>query len=228
LIVAGGIGIEPLRPVILDARKNPKKYKRVYIFCGSKEENAKRMKYSTLTKEELQESYAHLLPHLDFALVEAGLTRHEVDWLYGINLSRAMMKAAYAVNNRYTTLSIGRIQGPTLKFLAEREKEINNFVPTPYWSLKCTVKINGKLFSVRYEKEKIDTGDEARRIVKACVGKDGSVDLVERKRYYEKPPPPFDVGGLQTEAYRLFGYFPSRTVALAERLYLEALISAWA
>ena len=57
--------------------------------CGS-EQNAKRMKYSTLTKEELQESYANLLPHLDLALIEAGLTRHEVDWLYGINLSRAL------------------------------------------------------------------------------------------------------------------------------------------
>ena len=55
--------------------------------CGGKEKTAKRMKYSTLTKAELEESYAHLLPHLDFALVEAGLTRHEVDWLYGINLS---------------------------------------------------------------------------------------------------------------------------------------------
>ena len=58
--------------------------------CGGKEQIAKRMKYSTLTTEELQESYANLSPHLDFALVQAGLTRHEVDWLYGINLSRAL------------------------------------------------------------------------------------------------------------------------------------------
>ncbi len=85
--------------------------------CGSKEENAKRMKYSTLTKEELQESYAHLLPHLDFALVEAGLTRHEVDWLYGINLSRALTTAAKNCSGQYATISTGRVQGPTLKFL---------------------------------------------------------------------------------------------------------------
>ena len=57
--------------------------------CGNKEKTAKRMKYSTLTKEELQESYNHLLPNLDFPQIEAGLARHEVDWLYGINLSRA-------------------------------------------------------------------------------------------------------------------------------------------
>ena len=102
--------------------------------CGSKEENAKRMKYSTLTTEELQESYDHLLPHLDFALVEAGLTRHEVDWLYGINLSRALTTAAKNSSGQYATISTGRVQGPTLKFLEEREKTIKSFVPTPYWT----------------------------------------------------------------------------------------------
>ncbi len=75
--------------------------------CGSKEKTAKRMKYSTLTKEELQQSYAHLLPHLDFALVEAGLTRHEVDWLYGINLSRALTMAVKRSSGQYATLSTG-------------------------------------------------------------------------------------------------------------------------
>ncbi len=61
------------------------------------------MKYSTLTNEELQESYANLLPKLDFALVEAGLTRHEVDWLYGINLSRALTTAVKNSSGRYAT-----------------------------------------------------------------------------------------------------------------------------
>jgi DNA topoisomerase-1 len=98
-------------------------------------------------------------------------------------------------------------------------------VPTPYWALKCAVEIDGKPFPVRYENERIDTRDEAQRIVNACNGKEGLVDLVEAKRYSENPPPPFNIGDLQTEAYRLFGYFPSRTMALAERLYLEALIS---
>jgi DNA topoisomerase-1 len=59
--------------------------------CDSKESLAQRMKYSTLTEEELVKSYTEPLPHLDFALIEAGLTRHEVDWLYGINLSRALV-----------------------------------------------------------------------------------------------------------------------------------------
>ena len=103
--------------------------------CGGKETTAKRMKYSTLTKEDLQESYSHLQSTLDFALVEAGLTRHEVDWLYGINLSRALTQAAKNYSGQYATLSTGRVQGPTLRFLEAREKTINCFVPTPYLSL---------------------------------------------------------------------------------------------
>ena len=79
--------------------------------CGGKQETAKRMKYSTLTKEELQESYAQLLPHLDFALVEAGLARHEIDWLYGINLSKALTEAAKSSSGQYATLSTGRVRG---------------------------------------------------------------------------------------------------------------------
>src|SRR5208337_1787731 len=62
--------------------------------CNDKDKVSRRMKYSTLTKEELEKSYVESLPHLDFALIEAGRARHEVDWLYGINLSRALTYAA--------------------------------------------------------------------------------------------------------------------------------------
>jgi DNA topoisomerase-1 len=79
--------------------------------CSSKENVAKRMKYSTLTVEELKNAYAHVLERLDFGLVESGLTRHEVDWLYGINLSRALTTAAKKYSGTYTTLSTGRVTG---------------------------------------------------------------------------------------------------------------------
>ena len=59
------------------------------------------MKYPPSLIEELQESYSNMLPNLDFALIEAGLTRHEVDWLYGINLSRALTQAAKNFSGQY-------------------------------------------------------------------------------------------------------------------------------
>jgi len=192
--------------------------------CGSKEETAKRMKYSTLTKEELQESYAHLLPHLDFALVEAGLTRHEVDWLYGINLSRALTVAAKNSSGQYATLSTGRVQGPTLKFLEDREKTIKCFVPTPYWSITAKININGTAYEADYEKI-LESKQEATIVIDACKTKEGQIETIAVKEIEQNPPLPFDLGSLQSEAYRIFRYTPMRTSNIAQHLYLDALIS---
>ncbi|MCW3993947.1 MAG: DNA topoisomerase I [Candidatus Bathyarchaeota archaeon] len=193
--------------------------------CGNKESVSKRMKYSTLTKEELEKSYAELRPHLDFALIEAGGTRHEVDWLYGVNLSRALTISARNWSGKYATLSTGRVQGPTLKFLVSREKSIRSFVPTPYWEIKAEVEINGSVFEAEYEKQKIEIKTEADTILNACKRKNGQVEKIDVKRFKQNPPVPFDLGTLQSEAYGFFGYTPRRTSFIAQRLYLEALIS---
>jgi DNA topoisomerase-1 len=193
--------------------------------CGNKENTSKRMKYSTLTKEEVEKSYTEALPHLDFSLIEAGLTRHEVDWLYGVNLSRALTIAARNWSGQYATLSTGRVQGPTLKFLATRERSIKCFVPTPYWSIKATVRIDGSVLEVEHEKKVIGIKEEADVIVNACEGKNGKIEKIETKKFQQMPPLPFDLGSLQSEAYSLFRYTPMRTSSIAQRLYLDALIS---
>lgn len=191
--------------------------------CGSREQIAKRMKYSTLTKEELQESYSNLLEHLDFELVQAGLTRHEVDWLYGINLSRALTQAAKE-SGQYATLSTGRVQGPTLKFLESREQSIQCFVPTPYWTINAKIEINGITFEVQYERA-LEVLAEAEHISKTCRTKEGKVENVTVNEHAEYPPVPFDLTTLQSEAYRIFKYTPMRTSSILQRLYLDALIS---
>ncbi len=193
--------------------------------CNNKERISKRMKYSTLTTEELEKSYAELLPHLDFALIEAGRARHEIDWLYGINLSRALTIAARDWSGKYTTLSTGRVQGPTLRFLVAREKAIRCFVPTPYWSVIAEIDIAGSIFEAGYEKKIIETKMEANTIVDNCKGKDGKTEKIDVKKFQQMPPVPFDLGTLQSEAYSLFGYTPMRTSNIAQRLYLDALIS---
>ena len=193
--------------------------------CGNKEKTAKRMKYSTLTKEELQESYNHLLPNLDFSQIEAGLARHEVDWLYGINLSRALTKAAKSYSGQYATLSTGRVQGPTLKFLEIREKTIRSFVPTPYWSISAKINVNGSIFEVAYEKNVIENKQEAEIIRDSCKKKDAEITKITLKEFEQNPPVPFDLGTLQSESYRLFKYTPMRTSNIAQHLYINALIS---
>ena len=193
--------------------------------CENKENTAKRMKFSTMTKDELEKAYETLFPHLDFALIEAGRTRHEVDWLYGINLSRALTSAANRYSGKYITLSTGRVQGPTLSFLVEREKEIQCFVPTPFWDIKAEVEIGGSKYEIEYEKRGIETKEEADAVVEACRGKMGRIQEIEVRKTQIMPPFPFDIGTLQAEAYSLFGYAPRRTMGIAERLYLQALIS---
>ena len=193
--------------------------------CGGKETSAKRMKFSTLLKSELEQAYEQPLPSLDFSLIEAGRTRHEVDWLYGINFSRALTLAARRWSGRYTILSTGRVQGPTLQFLAAREKTIRSFVPTPYWQINAEAEIQNSVVEAEYERKRIETRAEADAIVHACAGKTGEIKKVEVRTVNQKPPLPFDVGTLQREAYSFFGYTPRRTLAIAQHLYLDTLIS---
>ena len=193
--------------------------------CGNKDASAKRMRFSTLMNSELEKAYEEPLPHLDFKLIEAGRTRHEVDWLYGINLSRALTLAARRWSGRYSILSTGRVQGPTLQFLASREKAIRSFVPTPYWEIIAEAEILNSVVEAEYERKRIETSAEADAVLRACADKTGEVAKINVRTVHQKPPVPFDVGTLQREAYCLFGYTPRRTLVIAQRLYLDALIS---
>ena len=193
--------------------------------CNGADEKARRMKFSTLTERELRESYAKALPILDFPLAFAGMCRHEVDWLFGINLSRALTQSALKASNRYLTLSTGRVQGPTLRFVVEREKEIQTFVPTPFWTLRTKVDVNGRIVEAQYETDRIVVKTDGESIIKECSGKTGVVERLESTTYKVSPPPPFDLSTLQSEAYRHFGYTPRLALSIAERLYLDQLIS---
>ncbi len=193
--------------------------------CNGADRRAQRMKFSTLTVKELRDAYAKALPELDFTLAYAGMCRHEVDWLYGINLSRALTQAAFKVSNRYSTLSTGRVQGPTLRFVVEREQEIEIFVPTPYWTLRARVDVDGKVVEAEYEIERIKVKRQAEQAIKDCAGKTGNIEKLESRTYELSPPTPFDLSALQSEAYRHFGYTPRASLGIAERLYLDQLIS---
>jgi DNA topoisomerase-1 len=199
-------------------------YSLLHYACG-KAQVAKRMKYSTLTDAELESAYERLIPTLDFSLIEAGKARHEVDWLYGINLSRALTSAVRHATGTYTPLSTGRVQGPTLRFLVQREDSIACFVPTPYWIVKALVELGDRVYEAEYEKKSIEKKAEADAVIEACRGRTGKVAKIEEKSFRQDPPFPFDLGTLQSEAYRVFGYNPKRTTDLAERLYLNAVIS---
>ena len=104
-----------------------------------KKEDPKRMKFSTLTKPDIVKAYDNASSHIDWGQAEAGLTRHKLDWYYGINLTRALSSAIKAAG-MFKILSIGRVQGPALKIIAEREKEIRAFKPVPFWQIELNAK----------------------------------------------------------------------------------------
>ncbi len=193
--------------------------------CHGADTKAQRMKFSTMTEKELKTAYKTLAPQLDMQLVDAGRTRHELDWLYGINLSRLLTESALKQNRGYSTLSTGRVQGPTLKFVVDREMEIQCFTPAPFWTIEASVTKDGQDHPLEYEKEKISTLAEAEQVVRDCEGALLAVESAESRNIQQSPPYPFDLSNLQSEAYRHFGYTPSRALALAEKLYLDALIS---
>jgi DNA topoisomerase-1 len=189
-------------------------------------DDAKRMKFSTLTKDEIIESFANASTHLDFGQVEAGLTRHYLDFYWGINLTRALTLAMKNVaQGGFTVLSTGRVQGPTLKILLDKELEIRKFKPTPFWQLELHVKMDGMEVIAIYEEDKIWKKEEADKILEECRDKDATVEDIKKREYKQPPPVPFNTTDLQAEAYAQFKFTPTQTMSIAESLYQAGIIS---
>ncbi|MFH1125804.1 MAG: DNA topoisomerase I [Candidatus Altiarchaeota archaeon] len=184
--------------------------------------NVKRMKYSTLTEESIMNAYQNLEP-INKGMADAGLTRHVLDWYWGINLSRALSIATRRAG-KYVTLSIGRVQGPTLKILATRELSIQAFKSEKYWQIELLLLKDKREFSAIHEKEKFKKKEEAEEVKNKC-GKTAVVIKVERKKFNQTPPSPFDLTTLQIEAYKHLNIDPRRTMEIAQDLYINALIS---
>lgn len=196
-----------------------------YLCGGDAPKRAKRMKFSTLTTEELQKAYQNLLPKLDSGLVNSGLARHLLDWYWGMNLSKAMSAAVEAAYQRFAKLSAGRVQTPTLKILLERERKIQAFKPKPYWVIGLLFRIKGQKVEASHKTEKFFDKKKAEKVRKTCKSKPAKVTKITTREFRKSPPAPFDLSQLQSEAYRCFGYTPARTQQLAQSLYDAALIS---
>ncbi len=186
---------------------------------------AYRMKFSSLGPEEIRRAYRSLQP-LDIEMVEAGMARHELDWLWGINISRALMEAFRRFTGKRVSLSAGRVQSPTLVEAKRRWVEKSLHVPIPSFNLELTHRKDGTEFKSHPYNWAPETRPEAlehaRRLRRARVA---IVESVSSSRSRVNPPPAFNLGDLQAEASRLYRYSPAKTQSLAEDLYLDGLIS---
>ncbi|WP_297420076.1 DNA topoisomerase I [Thermococcus sp.] len=193
--------------------------------CDVDPSKAKRMKFSALTKKDLLRAWYNIEPTINFGMADAGIARHVLDWYWGVNLSRALTSSIKRASGKWMVLSTGRVQGPTLKFLVDREKEIQDFKPTPYWVIKMLLEKNGEQYTATYEKERILDEEEAKRVVEEAKRGPAFVEKVEVRQQKRHPPVPFDLGTLQREAYSAFGYSPKKTLEIAQRLYEKGLQS---
>jgi DNA topoisomerase I len=194
--------------------------------CNNKYEKSLRAKFSTLTDEEIRNSFDCLLQP-SRGLAEAGRSRHMIDFIYGINISRGLTQSFKISNDgkRYYNFSIGRVQGPSLAFVVDRETSIRKHIPVPYWTVSAQFERNGCAINAQYYLQKIDTLSKATSIVDICTDQDGIVTEIKHKKVILKAPSPFNLGDLQKEAFRVFKFSPSYTLSTAEKLYLNALIS---
>ncbi|VVB75936.1 Reverse gyrase [Candidatus Tiddalikarchaeum anstoanum] len=197
-------------------------YNILRFICNRKE--AERMYFTTLTKEELLQSFENKRENIDMGMINAGLARHHLDWMYGINLTRALtICLKKARGGGFKVLSTGRVQGPTLKMLTDKEDEIGKFIPMDYWDLSI---IWNKEYLAEHEKDKIFDFEAAKKIEEDCRNeKTGTVKSVTKKEVKLNPPVPFNLTNLQTEAYKQFKYNPYNTQKIAQKLYTSALIS---
>jgi DNA topoisomerase-1 len=198
-------------------------YNIVRYIC--KRNDAHRMKFSTLTKDELIHAYNNKAPTINHGQAEAGETRHKLDWYYGINLSRALTSSVKAAG-AFKIMSIGRVQGPALKLLVEREREIQNFIPKPYWQLRLLGEKGKQPIEAWHKRDKFWEKQDVDAIFSAVKDeKTATVKAVTKKQFQQQAPHPFDLTTLQTEAYRNFKITPKQTLAIAQTLYVAGYIS---
>ena len=188
------------------------------------QEDAKRMKFSTQTKPDLVKAYETASPHIDWPQAEAGETRHMLDWFFGINLSRALTDSIKSAG-AFKVMSTGRVQGPALKLIVDKEKQIQSFKSEPYWEISLLGHAQKDLTAL-HEKDIFWDEKEADNVMKKVKGiKTAIVSKVESKKFNQNPPFPFDLTSLQVEAYRLLHISPKQTLSVAQNLYISGYIS---
>lgn len=180
----------------------------------------KRLWISSLTEESIREGFANLKEQKDYdPLYMAGLSRAIGDWLLGMNATRLYTlkyrnQSARKVGSG-SVLSIGRVQTPTLAIIVNRQKEIENFKPEPYWVLSTIYR--DTLFTAT--KGKYMSKEEGEAAFAEIQDKPFEVTSVSKKNGTEKPPQLFDLTTLQVECNKKFGYSADATLTLIQSLY---------
>lgn len=186
---------------ILDKAHNQKPCKRLWI--------------SSVTDKAIREGFASLKDAKEYDnLYRAAVSRAEADWLVGINATRALTCKYNA------QLSCGRVQTPTLAMIAQREQEIREFVPKPYYTV--TAAAGGVVYTWKDEKTggtRIPDPEKAKQIANKAKQYPLVLQKVEKKKKQKEAPLLYDLTELQRDASARFGYSAKQTLNLMQSLY---------
>ena len=188
-------------------------FRTVYHLAGCTKP-MKRLWISSMEDSAIREGFAHLKPGRDYApLHQSALCRAKADWLIGINATR-LFSVLY-----HKTLTVGRVQTPTLKMLVERDAKITGFQKEKYH----IVHIAGG--GVEAASDRFPDPAEAENVKRACGGAQAVCASIQREKKTEQPPKLYDLTTLQREANRLFGFTAKQTLDYAQTLYEKRLLT---
>ena len=185
----------------------------VYQMAGC-QKPFERLWISSMEDSAIRDGFAHLKPGTDYdPLYQSALCRAKADWLIGINATR-LFSVLY-----HKTLTVGRVQTPTLKMLVDRDAKITDFKKEKYHIVHIAA---GGADAVS---SRFSDAAEANTVKAACAGAQAVCALVTREKKTEQPPKLYDLTTLQREANRLFGYTAKQTLDYAQTLYEKKLLT---
>ncbi|MBI4416818.1 MAG: DNA topoisomerase I, partial [Euryarchaeota archaeon] len=182
---------------------------------------ARRARFSALTAWEIEDAFRNPV-EVDERLADAARARGAVDLVWGAVLTRFLSLACDLRGHEF--LSVGRVQTPTLGLLVEREREIEEFVPQPYWRIAAALASEPPA-TASHATERFLRQDEAEAAqARAALADQGLVVDARREEVEGRRPPPFNTTSFLAEATRL-GFGAARAMAVAEGLYRSGYIS---
>lgn len=179
----------------------------------------KRLWISSLTTEAIKEGFENLKPSTQYDnLFYAGFSRAIGDWLLGMNATRlyTLKHGGYK-----QVLSVGRVQTPTLAMVVNRYKEIQNFVPQPYWELQTLYR--DTLFS--YEEGRFLKMEAGELLANKVKEHEFEIVSVDKKKGTDYAPKLFDLTGLQVYCNTKFGMSAEETLNTVQKLYEQKLVT---
>ena len=210
-----------------DAEREGEAIVRLILRLAGNKKPLARLWISSLTEQAVDRGFSQLLPgEQTVPYYHEAMSRACADWLVGMNASRAYTTLLKTIGIE-DVFSLGRVQTPTLALIVNREREIKQFVPEPYFEVEATLLKGRNTFKAKYtigKTTKLKTREEADAVVKRASGS-MTVKTIDKEEKIEQPPFWFSLSGLQAEAGKRFGFGAKKTLDIAQKLYTKGWIS---